>query len=153
VNRSGQEGFHVTENGELHIDDENVIEEHRIIENRIPNSAIKIVRLPAERCELINQYGENGFRLYELPAPTEGSVVGLLELAVRLYRSLRLLQWSFLDLQLAVVYFRPIASHERVAARPPELSRSTLQHPHMYKTHADQSHAGRLLLHRDTPPR
>lgn len=78
VNRSGQEGFHVTENGELHIDDEKVIEEHRIIEKRIPNDSIKIVRLPAERGELVHQYGDNGFRLYELPAPIEGSVVGLL---------------------------------------------------------------------------
>lgn len=78
VNRSGQEGFHVTESGELHIDDEKVIEEHRIIENRIPNNSIKIVRLPAERGELVHQYGDNGFRLYELPAPIEGSVVGLL---------------------------------------------------------------------------
>lgn len=78
LNRSGREGFHVTEGGELHIDDEKVIEEHRIIENRIPNDAIKIVRLPAERGQLVHQYGENGFRLYELLAPAEGSVVGLL---------------------------------------------------------------------------
>lgn len=78
LNRSGREGFHVTENGELHIDDEKVIEEHRIIENRIPNDAIKIVRLPAERGQLVHQYSENGFRLYELPSPAEGAVVGLL---------------------------------------------------------------------------
>ncbi len=78
LNRSGREGFHVTEDGELHIDDEKVIEEHRIVENRIPNESIRIVRLPAERGQLVHQYGENGFRLYELPAPTEGSVIGLL---------------------------------------------------------------------------
>lgn len=78
LNRSGREGFHVTEDGELHIDDEKVIEEHRIVENRIPNDAIRIVRLPAERGQLIHRYGENGFRLYELPAPVEGAVVGLL---------------------------------------------------------------------------
>lgn len=78
VNRAGKDGFHVTDDGELHIDDEQVIEEHRIIENKIPNNAIKIVRLPAERGELVHQYGDNGFRLYELPAPIEGSVVGLL---------------------------------------------------------------------------
>lgn len=78
LNRSGREGFHVTEDGTLHIDDEKVIEEHRIVQNRIPNDAIRIVRLPAERGQLVHQYGENGFRLYELPAPTEGAVVGLL---------------------------------------------------------------------------
>ncbi len=79
LNQSGRnEGFHVTEDGELHIDDEKVMEEHRIVANRIPNDAIRIVRLPAERGELVHQYGENGFRLYELPAPGEGSVVGLL---------------------------------------------------------------------------
>ncbi|WP_306061270.1 ribosome biogenesis/translation initiation ATPase RLI [Natronococcus wangiae] len=79
LNRVGRrEGFHVTEDGELHIDDENVMEEHKIIANKIPNDAIEIVRLPAERGELIHQYGENGFRLYELPAPVESNVVGLL---------------------------------------------------------------------------
>lgn len=62
----------MTEDGDLHIDDEKVIEEHRIVENRIPNDAIRIVRLPAERGQLIHRYGENGFRLYELPAPVEG---------------------------------------------------------------------------------
>lgn len=78
LNRAGGEGFHVTDEGNLHIDDEKVIEEHRIVANRIPNDAIRIVRLPAERGQLVHQYGENGFRLYELPAPVEGKVVGLL---------------------------------------------------------------------------
>lgn len=78
LNRTGRDGFHVTEDGELHIDDEKVIEEHKIIANKVPNDAIRIVRLPAERGELIHQYGDNGFRLYELPAPVEDDVVGLL---------------------------------------------------------------------------
>lgn len=73
-----REGFYVTEDGQLHIDDDAVIEEHKIVANKAPGDAIKIVRLPAERGELIHQYGENGFRLYELPAPVEGHVVGLL---------------------------------------------------------------------------
>ncbi|RBI59685.1 ribosome biogenesis/translation initiation ATPase RLI [halophilic archaeon] len=75
---SGRKGFYVTEDGELHIDDDAVIEEHRIVANKIPNDSIKIVRLPAQRGELVHQYGENGFRLYELPAPVENHVVGLL---------------------------------------------------------------------------
>jgi len=74
----GREGFHVTEDGELHIEDAKVIEEHRIVANKVPNDAIEILRLPAERGELVHQYGENAFRLYELPAPSEGRAVGLL---------------------------------------------------------------------------
>ena len=79
LNQAGlRGGFYVTEDGELHIDDEAVIEEHKIVANKVPGDPIKIVRLPAERGELIHQFGENGFRLYELPAPVEGHVVGLL---------------------------------------------------------------------------
>ncbi|MDY6762070.1 MAG: ribosome biogenesis/translation initiation ATPase RLI [Candidatus Nanohaloarchaea archaeon] len=79
LNRSGRgEGFHVDDDGELHIDDENVMEEHRLIEKKIPNDAVKILRLPVEEGQLVHQYGENSFRLYELPAPVEGQVVGLL---------------------------------------------------------------------------
>ncbi|MDY6769202.1 MAG: ribosome biogenesis/translation initiation ATPase RLI [Candidatus Nanohaloarchaea archaeon] len=79
LNRSGRgEGFHVDDDGELHIDDENVMEEHRLIEKKIPNDAIKIVRLPTEEGQLVHQYAQNGFRLHELPAPVEGKVVGLL---------------------------------------------------------------------------
>lgn len=79
LNQAGrEEGFHLTEDGELHIDDAMVIEEHKIVANKIPNDAVEIVRLPAERGELIHQFVENGFRLYELPAPSEGCVVGLL---------------------------------------------------------------------------
>ncbi|MFC4990452.1 ribosome biogenesis/translation initiation ATPase RLI [Saliphagus infecundisoli] len=78
LNRSGHEGFHVTESGELHIDDANVLAEHRLIEKKIPNDAIQIVPLPAETGQLVHQYDENGFRLYNLPIPDNGSVIGLL---------------------------------------------------------------------------
>lgn len=79
LNRSGRgEGFHVDDEGELHIDEESVMEEHRLIEKKIPNDAVKIVRLPVEEGQLVHQYAENSFRLYELPAPVEGKVVGLL---------------------------------------------------------------------------
>jgi len=78
LNRSGHEGFHVTDDGELHIDDDKVMREHKLIEKKIPNDAIRIVPLPSETGQLVHQYGENGFRLYNLPAPNEGSVVGLL---------------------------------------------------------------------------
>ncbi|MFB6076497.1 MAG: ribosome biogenesis/translation initiation ATPase RLI, partial [Candidatus Nanohaloarchaea archaeon] len=46
LNRSGRgEGFHVDDDGELHIDDEMVMEEHKLIEKKIPNDAVQIVRL------------------------------------------------------------------------------------------------------------
>lgn len=78
LNRSGEEGFHVTEDGELHIDDAKVMAAHTLIQKKIPNDAIEIVPLPAETGQLVHQYGANGFRLYDLPAPEDGSVVGLL---------------------------------------------------------------------------
>ena len=78
LNRSGREGFHVTDDGELHIDDDVVMREHKLIEKKIPNDAIRIVPLPAETGQLVHQYGDNGFRLYELPMPEDGAVIGLL---------------------------------------------------------------------------
>jgi len=78
LNRSGHEGFHVTEDGDLHIDDAKVMPEHRLIEKKIPNDAIQILPLPAETGKLVHQYGENGFRLYNLPEPADGTVIGLL---------------------------------------------------------------------------
>jgi len=78
LNRSGHEGFHVTDDGELHIDESNVMREHNLIEKKIPNDAIRIVPLPSETGQLVHQYAENGFRLYNLPAPDDGAVIGLL---------------------------------------------------------------------------
>jgi ATP-binding cassette subfamily E protein 1 len=78
LNRSGHEGFHVTDDGELHIDDSDVMGEHKLIEKKIPNNAVQIVPLPAETGQLVHQYAENGFRLYNLPSPDDGSVIGLL---------------------------------------------------------------------------
>ncbi|WP_248898375.1 ribosome biogenesis/translation initiation ATPase RLI [Haloplanus halobius] len=78
LNRSGHEGFHVTEDAELHIDDVNVMREHKLIEKKIPNDAIQIVPLPSETGQLVHQYGENGFRMYDLPIPEDGRIVGLL---------------------------------------------------------------------------
>ncbi|SDR25734.1 ribosome biogenesis/translation initiation ATPase RLI [Natronobacterium texcoconense] len=78
LNRSGREGFHVTDDGGLHIDDAVVMREHKLIEKKIPNDAIRIVPLPAETGQLVHQYGDNGFRLYELPMPEDEAVIGLL---------------------------------------------------------------------------
>lgn len=46
---------------------------------KCPFSAITIVNLPEEmKRECIHQYGTNGFRLYRLPAPRRGQVLGLI---------------------------------------------------------------------------
>lgn len=47
--------------------------------HKCPFDAIKIIGLPEElREDLVHQYGENGFRLYRLPAVKSGKVIGLL---------------------------------------------------------------------------
>lgn len=78
VNRSGGEGFHVNDDDELHIAEENVIEAHKIIQNKINNDAIRIVPLASESGTKIHQYGENGFRLYELPVPSNDELTGII---------------------------------------------------------------------------
>jgi len=47
--------------------------------HKCPHAAIKIIQLPEELEEdLIHQYGINGFRLFRLPVPKEGLVIGIL---------------------------------------------------------------------------
>jgi ATP-binding cassette subfamily E protein 1 len=47
--------------------------------HKCPHAAIKIIQLPEELEEdLMHQYGVNGFRLFRLPVPKEGLVIGLL---------------------------------------------------------------------------
>ncbi|TET90194.1 MAG: ribosome biogenesis/translation initiation ATPase RLI [Methanomassiliicoccales archaeon] len=47
--------------------------------HKCPFDAIRIIGLPEElEGDLVHQYGENGFRLYRLPRPRSGMVVGLL---------------------------------------------------------------------------
>ncbi len=80
LNRAGKEGgFYLTENGELHIDDEHVMEAHKMAINKYPHEgAIQMIQLPFEEGERIHQFNENSFRLYGLPNPEEGRVVGLI---------------------------------------------------------------------------
>ena len=81
LNRAGKEGgFYINEEEELHIDEEDVMEAHRMAIKKYPyNNAIKMVQLISEPDgEPIHQFGDNTFRLYGLPAPKEGSVVGIL---------------------------------------------------------------------------
>ncbi|MFB6145549.1 MAG: ribosome biogenesis/translation initiation ATPase RLI [Candidatus Nanohaloarchaea archaeon] len=80
LNRAGKEGgFYLTEEGELQIDDEDVMEAHKMAINKYPyDNAIKMIQLPFEEGDKIHQFGENSFRLYGLPSPDEGRVVGLI---------------------------------------------------------------------------
>ncbi|MFB6216954.1 MAG: ribosome biogenesis/translation initiation ATPase RLI, partial [Candidatus Aenigmatarchaeota archaeon] len=80
LNRAGKEGgFYLTEEGELHIDEEDVMEAHKMAINKYPyDGAIKMIQLPFEEGDKIHQFGENMFRLYGLPSPDTGRVVGLI---------------------------------------------------------------------------
>ena len=80
LNRSGKDGgFHLTDEGQLRIDNDKVMEAHKMAINKYPyDGAIKLIRLDREFGEKIHQFGENAFRLYGLPAPQEGRVVGIL---------------------------------------------------------------------------
>lgn len=47
--------------------------------HKCPFEAIKIIGLPQElEGEIVHQYGKNSFRLYRLPIPRKGDVIGLL---------------------------------------------------------------------------
>ncbi len=47
--------------------------------HKCPYGAISIINLPQElETDLIHQYGENGFRLFRLPVPRKGRVIGIL---------------------------------------------------------------------------
>ncbi|MFB6242117.1 MAG: ribosome biogenesis/translation initiation ATPase RLI [Candidatus Nanosalina sp.] len=80
LNRSGQEGgFYLTDEGELRIDNKKVMEAHKMAINKYPKEgAIQLVRLDREFGEKVHEFGENAFRLYGVPAPQEGRVVGIL---------------------------------------------------------------------------
>jgi len=59
--------------------DENTCVGCAICVKRCPFGAIDIINLPSvSEDDLVHRYGENGFALYGLPVPKEGSVLGLL---------------------------------------------------------------------------
>lgn len=79
INRSGGEGFHLAEHGKAEIDEALVTEMHKVSAKMCPFDAIKIVKLPeALEKEPIHGYGMNQFRLFSLPTPIFGKVVGVL---------------------------------------------------------------------------
>ena len=73
-------GFHINELiNKAEIDEEVVIEAHKISAQRCPFAAIKIVRLPQELEEdPIHQFGLNQFRLFSLPIVKEKTVIGII---------------------------------------------------------------------------
>ena len=81
LNRAGKDGgFYIDENEELHINDDDVMEAHRMAIKKYPyDGAIRMVQLISEEeGEPMHQFAKNSFRLYGAPVPEEGSVVGIL---------------------------------------------------------------------------
>ncbi len=80
LNRAGKEGgFYIDENEELHIDDKDVMEAHKMAVNKYPDrDAIQMVQLVHEEGDKVHQFGENEFRLYGLPEPEQNASVGIL---------------------------------------------------------------------------
>lgn len=78
VNRSGTECITMGEDGKIQIDEATCIG-CGICVKKCPNDEIIIVNLPeALEQEPIHCYGKNAFRLFSLPTPVFGKVVGIL---------------------------------------------------------------------------
>ena len=79
VNKSGAECVTINEESKKAQIDEDVCNGCGICVKVCPFDAITIVNLASEiASEKIHQYGVNSFRLYKLPTPRKGEVVGLL---------------------------------------------------------------------------
>jgi len=78
VNRMGRECIVIGDDKKVNIGEE-LCTGCGICVKKCPFGALSIINLPAELDETpIHQYGENGFRLYSLPTPVFGKVVGIL---------------------------------------------------------------------------
>ncbi|HDP73413.1 MAG TPA: ribosome biogenesis/translation initiation ATPase RLI [Candidatus Woesearchaeota archaeon] len=78
VNRSGSECILKSSRSKIIIE-EMLCVGCKICSNRCPFDAITIINLPADfDAEPLHQYGKNGFRLFNLPVPKLGGVVGII---------------------------------------------------------------------------
>ncbi len=78
VMKNGTEVIEYGEDGKIIIHEE-LCTGCGICVHKCPFGAITIINLPEELEEdLIHQYGENGFRLFKLPTPRKGQVIGIL---------------------------------------------------------------------------
>jgi ATP-binding cassette, sub-family E, member 1 len=76
VNKKGEECISIK--GKAKIDEKTCVG-CTICVKRCPFGAIEIINLPSvDEKNMVFRYGENGFALYGLPVPKEGSVLGLL---------------------------------------------------------------------------
>src|SRR3989338_3604132 len=80
INKTGGEGFHISEETKKAcISDSVVMEMHKISAKKCPFHAIHIVNLPEKLKEdPIHSYGLNSFELYSLPHVKEKTVVGII---------------------------------------------------------------------------
>ena len=79
VNKSGAECVTINEESKKAQIDEDICNGCGICVKVCPFDAITIVNLASELAtDKIHQYGTNSFRLYKLPTPRKGEVVGLL---------------------------------------------------------------------------
>ena len=77
LNRMGEEC--IIKEDKKPIIDEELCNGCGICSNRCPFKAISVINLPEElKATPVHQYGQNGFRLYKLPIPKFGKVVGIL---------------------------------------------------------------------------
>lgn len=78
VNRAGKEAIVIGADGKAEIHEEVANDACSVCVKICPFGAIHMVNLPSELKNPIHKYGRDGFRLYSLPYPVFGQVVGLL---------------------------------------------------------------------------
>ncbi|MFH1545617.1 MAG: ribosome biogenesis/translation initiation ATPase RLI [archaeon] len=78
VNRTGKECIVIDEERKQPILSEELCIGCQICSTKCPLKAISIVNISAELTQPIHQYGKNAFRLYRMPYPKKGAVVGLI---------------------------------------------------------------------------